>query len=154
MTAGTFGCLVRRGSEIFILSNNHVLANVNKAQIGDAIIQPGRYDGGKIEDEVATLAEFISIDFGGESASCNIATAVEQILNLIAQALGSKHRIMAYQTSPGENLIDVALARPLDPVQFTSEILNIGTPKGVAKATLGTNVQKTGRTTSYTGAYS
>ena len=32
VTAGTFGCLVRRGSEIFILSNNHVLANVNNAQ--------------------------------------------------------------------------------------------------------------------------
>jgi len=150
VTAGTFGCLVRRGSEIFILSNNHVLANVNNAKVGDAIIQPGRYDGGKIEDEVATLAEFIPIDFGGDSASCNIATGVEKILNLIAQALGSKHRIMAYQTSPGENLVDVALARPLNPAQFSSEIVKIGTPKGVATATLGTSLQKTGRTTDFT----
>jgi len=47
ITAGTIGCLVHRGDEIFILSNNHVLANCNKAQIGDAIIQPGRYDGAR-----------------------------------------------------------------------------------------------------------
>ena len=57
---------------------------------------------------------------------------------------------MAYQTSPGENLVDAALARPLDPSKFASEILKMGSPKGVAQATLGTNVQKTGRTTGYT----
>ena len=57
---------------------------------------------------------------------------------------------MAYQTSPGENLVDAALARPLDSAQFSNEILKIGTPKGVASATLGTSVQKTGRTTGFT----
>ena len=40
---------------------------------GDAIIQPGRYDGGKVEDEVAALADFIPIDFGGGGASCDIS---------------------------------------------------------------------------------
>lgn len=150
VTAGTFGCLVKRGSDTFILSNNHVLANVNMAQPGDAIIQPGRYDGGRIEDQVATLAEFIPIDFGGSSSTCNIATSIEQGLNWVAQLLGSSHRIMAYSTSPGENLVDAALARPLDPAQFIAEILEIGRPGGIAEATLGTAVQKTGRTTGYT----
>jgi hypothetical protein len=41
ITAGTFGCLVRRGGDVFILSNNHVLADVNDGQEGDAILQPG-----------------------------------------------------------------------------------------------------------------
>jgi len=150
VTAGTFGCLVRRGSDLFILSNNHVLANVNNAQAGDDIIQPGRYDGGRLEDNVATLAEFIPIDFGGDSASCTIATTLEKLLNFAAEALGSKHRLMAYQTSPGENLVDAALARPLNPTQFSTEIHKIGTPAGVAEATLGTSVQKTGRTTGHT----
>ena len=49
---------------------------------------------------------------------------------------------MAYQTSPGENLVDAALARPLDSSQFIGEILKIGIPKGVANATLGTSLQK------------
>ncbi|MBN1992391.1 MAG: trypsin-like serine protease [Anaerolineae bacterium] len=150
VTAGTLGCLVRRGSEIFILSNNHVLANVNQARPGDAIIQPARYDGGTLADQVATLAEYIPIDFGGTSSDCNVATGLEKALNAIAQALGSQHRMTAYRASPGQNLIDVALARPLNPNQFNPEILKIGRPKGVHQATLGTNVQKTGRTTDHT----
>ena len=150
ITAGTFGCLVLRGSEIFILSNNHVLANVNQGHPGDTIIQPGRYDGGSPADQVATLAEYIPIDFGGTGAECNIASGVEKALNVLAETLGSQHRVMAYRTSPGENLVDVALARPLGSFQFTPDIYKIGRPKGVREATLGTNVQKTGRTTDYT----
>jgi hypothetical protein len=150
VTAGTLGCLVRQGQQIYILSNNHVLANVNAAQLGDAIIQPGRYDGGTIADKVATLAAYVPLDFGSESASCGIAGAVEKSLNWLAQLLGSRHRLMAYQAAPGENLVDAALARPLDSSQFVPEILEIGRPKGVAEATLGTSVQKTGRTTGHT----
>jgi hypothetical protein len=49
ITAGTLGCFVRRRSDgqTLILSNNHVLADENKAKVGDAIIQPGQIDGGK-----------------------------------------------------------------------------------------------------------
>ncbi|MEM7346293.1 MAG: trypsin-like serine protease [Chloroflexota bacterium] len=150
VTAGTFGCLVRKNREVLILSNNHVLANVNQSQLGDPIIQPGRYDGGNLEDQVATLAGYIPLDFGGEQASCNIATTTEKLLNFLASNIGSKHRIMAYSTSPGENLVDAALARPMNPAQFNPNILGIGLPKGVREATLGTNVQKTGRTTGHT----
>jgi hypothetical protein len=150
VTAGTFGCLVRRGSEIFILSNNHVLANVNAGQPGDAIIQPGRYDGGGQADKVATLADYIPLDFGGGSASCNIATGLEKALNWVAETVGSSHRMIAYQTAPGENLVDAALARPLDPAQFIADIFKIGRPRGVRQAALGVKVRKTGRTTGYT----
>ncbi len=150
ITTGTFGCLVRRGAEVFILSNNHVLANVNGAGLGDAILQPGRYDGGTIEDRVAVLAEYVPIDFGGENPNCNLATGTTSALNWLAERLGSAHRIMAYRTTPGENLIDAALARPLDPAQFTPEIYKIGIPKGTHPATLGTPLKKTGRTTDYT----
>jgi hypothetical protein len=50
ITAGTLGCFVRmRGDadRLFILSNNHVLADENGAQAGDAILQPGKLDGGR-----------------------------------------------------------------------------------------------------------
>ena len=150
VTAGTFGCLVKRGNQVFILSNNHVLANVNNAQPGDAIIQPARYDGGKPEDKVAELAEFIPLDFGGDSANSGLFLGLEKVLNKLAQLFGSKHRVMTYCTSPGENLVDAALARPLNPTQVLGQIVQIGLPKGVAEATLGTSLQKTGRTTGYT----
>ncbi len=50
ITAGTFGCLVRdRASGApLMLSNNHVLANSNDATVGDAILQPGPADGGRL----------------------------------------------------------------------------------------------------------
>jgi len=64
ITAGTLGCFVRKrsGSAVRILSNNHVLANENAAKKGDAIIQPGRYDGGvKGKDTVGSLDTFVRL---------------------------------------------------------------------------------------------
>ncbi|GBC71185.1 hypothetical protein HRbin02_00964 [Candidatus Calditenuaceae archaeon HR02] len=56
VTAGTLGCLVRDNEgHVYILSNNHVLANSNNARIGDPIYQPGPYDGGNPNDTIATL---------------------------------------------------------------------------------------------------
>lgn len=67
ITAGTFGCLVRDTCypcRIHILSNNHVLANSNVANIGDPILQPGRVDGGTYPaDMIARLSRFIPIRF-------------------------------------------------------------------------------------------
>jgi hypothetical protein len=51
-------------SRFYLLSNNHVLANSNAAAVGDAILQPGPYDGGKAEtDTIGTLARFVEIKF-------------------------------------------------------------------------------------------
>ncbi|TVP59895.1 MAG: hypothetical protein EA351_01115 [Gemmatimonadales bacterium] len=42
ITAGTLGArVVNGGGQVFILSNNHILANSNNASIGDPILQPG-----------------------------------------------------------------------------------------------------------------
>ena len=86
ITAGTFGCLVRDirrccckfeksdcctptgedcPGDYLILSNNHVLADVNQGQPGDLILQPGPFDGGVFPaDGVATLERFEPIVFG------------------------------------------------------------------------------------------
>ena len=64
VTAGTLGCFVtcNKSGEIHLLSNNHVIANQNDAEVGDKICQPGTHDGGSIEsDSIATLARFIPI---------------------------------------------------------------------------------------------
>lgn len=58
VTAGTLGGFVRTAGSLAILSNNHVLAASDAASVGDAVLQPGPYDGGRPEDRVATLAAF------------------------------------------------------------------------------------------------
>src|SRR5262249_2694789 len=66
ITAGTLGCFVTRPKTkaIGVLSNNHVLANENRAKKGDAILQPGKADGGKRRDRVATLDRFVPLKTG------------------------------------------------------------------------------------------
>lgn len=64
VTAGSVGGYVRprNGTEAHVLSNNHVLANENRARRGDAILQPGPYDGGtRGHDRAAQLARFIRL---------------------------------------------------------------------------------------------
>ncbi len=150
ITAGTLGCLVTRDDQLFILSNNHVLANSNAAQKGDAIIQPGRYDGGTASDQIATLEDFVPINFGTSPPTCSTATGVEGLLNWLAKLLGSSHRVMAFQEVPERNLVDAAIARPLSDDLVEKRIFEIGVPKGTREATLGTQVKKSGRTTGFT----
>ena len=150
ITAGTLGCLVTRNGELFILSNNHVLANSNAAQRSDPIIQPGRYDGGTINDQIATLEDFVPINFGTSPATCSMATGVEGLLNWLARLLGSSHRVMAFQEVPVRNLVDAAIARPISADLVENRIFEIGVPKGSREATLGTSVKKSGRTTGFT----
>ncbi|MBV8519991.1 MAG: hypothetical protein JO197_21545 [Acidobacteria bacterium] len=59
--AGTFGALVKRGTKLFILSNNHVLANENQLPAGAAIAEPGTLDHGRTTDAIAKLAQFIEL---------------------------------------------------------------------------------------------
>ena len=47
---------------IFILSNNHVLADENRLPLGSPIYQPALMDGGKLaQDQIAELARFIKL---------------------------------------------------------------------------------------------
>ena len=52
ITAGTVGARVYDGAgNYYALSNNHVFANQNDAVVGDAVLQPGPYDGGYAADD-------------------------------------------------------------------------------------------------------
>ena len=78
ITAGTFGCLVKdkKSGKVLILSNNHVLANSNKAKKGDPILQPGPYDGGKKpKDIIGYLENWIEINFKKEANLVDAALA-------------------------------------------------------------------------------
>jgi hypothetical protein len=108
----------------YILSNNHVLANSNDASLGDPILQPGPVDGGvDPADRIARLSRFIPITF-------------EPPVPL------AQHN----------NLVDAAVAQG-EFHDLDREIYWIGYVRGwrrKANVTVGTIVQKTGRTTNYT----
>ena len=65
ITAGTIGCRVKdEQGNVYALSNNHVYAVENNAELGDAVIQPGTYDGGvSPDDDIGTLVGFVPIVF-------------------------------------------------------------------------------------------
>ncbi len=155
ITAGTLGCLVQKNGKKFILSNNHVLANSNDADIGDAIVQPGPTDGGDYpEDWIAKLSEFIPIHFenGNGGSTCPFANAAASALNGIAAMIGSKTRLKPQRSmaQAEENKVDCAIAEPNDPNDVNKEIMQIGTIQGVVEGALGMEVKKSGRTTSLT----
>lgn len=154
ITAGTLGTVVRDRStgERLILSNNHVLANSNDAAVGDPILQPGAADDGREDlDTIAELARFCPIQFVSEPATCGIALGVVAAGNWVARLVGSHHRLMAFQSNPqAVNMVDAAVARPLNQADILDEILQIGTVAGTVGASLGMAVRKSGRTTGLT----
>jgi hypothetical protein len=139
-------------NERLILSNNHVLANSNNAQIGDPILQPGTADGGSVDnDTVARLERFAPISFNEEPPTCNIATGFASFINQLASLLGSQHRLIPIKQDPQAiNQIDAAVAKPVIGVEISDEILDIGVIGGVTPAKLGMRVRKSGRSTGFT----
>jgi len=137
ITAGTLGCLVQSGGETFILSNNHVLANSNAGQIGDAVLQPGPHDGGTMDDQIATLHDYVPVHFDIELPGCS---PVQRLVRLLG--------LRIFQNGP--NLVDAAIAKPLAGDLVERRILDVGEPAGMAEAELGLIVQKSGRTTGLT----
>lgn len=70
ITAGTIGArVVDAGGNVYVLSNNHVLANGNAAALGDPAFQPGPFDGGTAADQIGTLFAFQAIDFSAGGAN-------------------------------------------------------------------------------------
>lgn len=123
ISAGTFGAVVydAQTREPLILSNNHVLANETtgkdqRAAIGDPVYQPGPYDGGTVQDQIATLARFVPL------------------------------RI----PPPRINLVDAAIARPLQPELVCPSIYGLGLVSGVTSVQVGQHVRKSGRSTGVT----
>jgi hypothetical protein len=77
--SGTLGSMVQDGSGTqFILSNNHVLDDINKGKRGDPIVQPGLADVACVQDPttaVANLSRAVKINFGGGNNTVDAAIA-------------------------------------------------------------------------------
>lgn len=118
--AGTFGCLVTRNNQLFLLSNNHVMALVNTSPLNVGIPQPGRLDHGVCPgDVIARLTQFVPINFA------------PGMTNLVNAAIA--------RTSPG--LVDRRILRLGGVLQAIAA--------GLASPTMNLQVQKSGRTTQY-----
>ncbi|QGV77052.1 DUF4398 domain-containing protein [Streptomyces ficellus] len=156
VTAGTLGCLVRDNtdSSLCILSNNHVLANHNAAMPGDAIIQPGTFDGGTAPgDTIATLKRFTTIGMSGNTIDAAIAQVtnpgdvVDRMMNNLMPVPGPGHPAVGLLFAGSCNRTFI------NPIQDVMTQLNIAFPAGAgstATAQIGMNVEKVGRTTEYT----
>ncbi len=162
ITAGTFGAVVRDATtnERLILSNNHVLANSNNARIGDSIIQPGSADGGRSpQDRIADLERFVAIKFKGggggggddDGSDCPVARFFSSLLNVLASITGSKTRVKPVKIeTEAVNIVDAAVAKPVNEDIISDETMELGVVNGVAEATIGMKVRKSGRTTGLT----
>jgi hypothetical protein len=223
VTAGTLGAVVRdkNTGERLLLSNNHVFANSNDAQLGDVILQPAAMDGGQNPaDVVAHLERYVRLRYvddpndtgdilvGGippsppppipppplppsplpppptlppappppTSGNGGCLDLLVQFINALASLSGSERRVATQslaqmasaQSAPmpsiapappilranaqaaPDNLVDCALARPLDPAMFSDDIRGIGMISGTKAASLGMRVRKSGRTTEFT----
>jgi hypothetical protein len=73
VTAGTVGYFcrsTRQGddpSQVCVLSNNHIFANLNRAQVGDALYQPGPADGGIAANHFADFLRCVPLQLDGTS---------------------------------------------------------------------------------------
>jgi len=132
ITAGTIGARVRDAlGRVYILSNNHVLANSNNASIGDPEYQPGPYDGGTAADQIATLTDFQVISFAAGASNTMDAAIAMSSTDLLDNAVPADEgygmpNSTIYGDADGDGLFDDR------------------------DALLGLNVQKYGRTTHLT----
>src|SRR3989441_2942588 len=111
ITAGTLGVLAQRNGRPVILSNNHVLANQNAGRVGDSILQPGPADGGRLQDTIARLADFVPIQFK-EPAPGPIARFLARLFSPLLHAAGWGLRRLP---SGGAEPLRAAVAPPIQP---------------------------------------
>jgi hypothetical protein len=129
ITAGTFGCLVRgrsapRNARLMILSNNHVLANVNAGPINESILQPGPFDGGRHPaDQVAVLERFVNISFAaGASNTVDCATGwawPDRVRRELMYISGGAVQLFTVGTAPVAPLLGMAVGKTGRTTQLT-----------------------------------
>lgn len=127
ITAGTIGARVKDGAgNVFALSNNHVYAAVNSANLGDNVLQPGAFDGGvDPADAIGTLYDYQPISM------CNW--------------------FWFWYTCPTTNTIDAAIALSSTDLLGNSTPANLYTPsEETVEPYVGQPVKKYGRTTGLT----
>lgn len=114
VTAGTLGAFAadRETGAVMMVSNNHVIANEDQAAVGDAILQPGAYDGGRLaEDRVGALARTVPLKADGG--------------NLVDAAIAVIDADIGYEAATLTGLGTLKGQRP-DPVEPGDAVAKVG----------------------------
>jgi len=92
ITAGTIAARVKDAlGNVYALSNNHVYAASNNAELDDSVLQPGVFDGGADPtDAIGILDSFVPIDFSGG-------------LNIVDAAIAMSSRAMLHNSTPTDD---------------------------------------------------
>lgn len=142
--AGTIGCVVLKGGQKYILSNNHVLARQNNAAIGEDIVQPGRYDNkpkcaNKVStDKVADLSDFVALKFDGSNNTVDAAIALYSTTDVTCSTLSG------FYGFPSSTTVTATLGLPIKKVGRTTQLttgtvtainvtVNVGYSSGTAR---------------------
>ena len=103
---GTLGALLEdAGGTLYVLSNNHVMARVNRGEDGEDIIHPGLIDRGclgDLDDVVADLTDFVPIDFGNSNL---VDAAIAEIRSNLFDETGSQLDIGAVSSTIADPFI-------------------------------------------------
>jgi hypothetical protein len=159
VTAGTIGAVVtdNTDSSQCILSNNHVLANINAGVIGDSIVQPGPFDGGvSPADDIATLKRFVTLNATGNTVDCALGQVI--ISDGVSPVVDAVKNNLMPVASPAHPAVGLLFAGScgrtiMNPIDSVLSGLNISFPAGAGStvaADIGMNVEKVGRTSEYT----
>ena len=112
VAAGTIGCFVTSdGSDRLLLSNNHVLADENRASVGDEILQPAPADSGvSPQDRVATLSRLVPLQSLGKNlVDAAVATLDDTTMEerLILTGLGALNGLRMTPLQGGEAVFKI-----------------------------------------------
>ncbi len=157
VTAGTLGVAVvdSISKTRLMLSNNHVLANSTtgedgRAAVGDPVLQPGSFDGGKYpEDVLGELERFIPLYRTQGHSECQVANYWEGLANRMLSIFFPRYSVWLQRKDGRGNLVDAAVARPLKEEDLLDQVLDIGTISGQSSIALGQEVRFSGRTSGY-----
>lgn len=118
ITAGTLGAIVRtrQDDRPRILSNNHVLADENRGDVGDVIVQPGTIDGGiAAKHRVAALEDFIDLN-------TNRANVADAAIALIDEGIRFDPAIP-----------EIGRVRGLADVETVEDVVKVGRTTGLTR---------------------
>lgn len=109
VTAGTLGAFVRRGRQLCVLSNNHVLADEGRARKGDRVLQRAWFDGGSPKTEsVGRVSQWVTLRPRAanlvDAALATIDAGIESDPGRLRALVGGRDRRLA---GAGPEFVDV-----------------------------------------------